>query len=286
MPVTIIVPTYNRAGLLRQTIPTYLQEDVSRLILVDDCSSDNTPEVAASLAAEYPGVIEYVRNDANRKQTFSKNRGKALADTEFVYFGDDDSILIPGSIAALLATRREYGADVVGSVALYCANGERPEDAYRRYLQGEMIDRPDDYVDMRRLRFRFTQRPSSPLRVPTAQACVLVSREWYRRIDFDLRYKGNCYREETDFLLQMTRSGARILVDGRAAQINLAPQIARGGARSCGRLAYEWQSLVNTWKFLSKHREYFRHEIGVGRVTPLLWFIQGRVTAMFRKVAG
>jgi len=45
MNVSVVLPSFNRARLLPITIPTYFQEDVSEVILVDDCSSDNTAEV-------------------------------------------------------------------------------------------------------------------------------------------------------------------------------------------------------------------------------------------------
>jgi glycosyltransferase involved in cell wall biosynthesis len=104
--ITVVIPTYNRGRLLNETIPTYLQDEVARLVLVDDCSVDDTPRVARELAERYAPRILYVRNETNRKQAYSKNRGKALADTPYLYFGDDDSVLLPYSLAVLLETTR------------------------------------------------------------------------------------------------------------------------------------------------------------------------------------
>lgn len=101
--VSVIMPSFNRAHLLPLTIPTYLQEDVLELIIVDDCSTDNTQSVVAELQKEYPQIV-YVRNQRNSKQTFSKNVGIGLAKGEYIYFGDDDSILLPNSIKYLKET--------------------------------------------------------------------------------------------------------------------------------------------------------------------------------------
>ena len=49
MNVSVVLPSFNRARLLPITIPTYFQEDVSEVILVDDCSSDNTAVVVMEL---------------------------------------------------------------------------------------------------------------------------------------------------------------------------------------------------------------------------------------------
>lgn len=47
--VTVVIPSYNRAKILPKTIPTYLQPDVNELIIIDDCSSDNTEQVVKKL---------------------------------------------------------------------------------------------------------------------------------------------------------------------------------------------------------------------------------------------
>jgi glycosyltransferase involved in cell wall biosynthesis len=253
--------------------------------LVDDASSDDTSEVAAELRAQYPGIVDYVRNDVNRKQAYAKNRGKSMADTEYVYFGDDDSLLMPGSMAALLETMKQYRADIVGAIALYCTNEVTPEQKYREYLDQGTVEDPRQFADLKRLRFQFTRRPSAPISVPITQAPFLARREWYKRIHFDLLYGGNCFREETDFLLQATSAGARILLDGRAVQINLPPTVATGGARSASRPRYEWQALVNTAKFLRKHRGFYREQLGVLPYTPMLWYIWDRIAAAGRRVS-
>ena len=88
--VTVVIPSYNRAKILPKTIPTYLQPDVNELIIIDDCSSDNTEQVVKKLQKKYP-IIKYFRNEVNSKQTFSKNVGIKNATCDYIYFGDDDS---------------------------------------------------------------------------------------------------------------------------------------------------------------------------------------------------
>jgi glycosyltransferase involved in cell wall biosynthesis len=251
---------------------------------VDDGSSDNTPEIASQLCSKYEGVIDYVRNSVNRKQAYSKNRGKAMAVTQYIYFGDDDSVLVPGSIEALLQTVSRYDADIVGAIALYCLDGMSAEERYREYLDQEPIDDPLEFVDLIRLQFTIIRPPMSPISLPVMQACFLIRREWYQRLDFDLRYTGNCFREETDFLLQAHQAGARIVLDGRAVQINLAPSVTAGGARSASRLRYEWQSLMNTGRFLRKHRRYYREQLGKSICTPMFWYMRNRIGAGLRRV--
>lgn len=72
MNVSVVLPSFNRARLLPITIPTYFQEDVSEVILVDDCSSDNTAEVVKELQTRFP-TLRYFRNEVNSKQPYTQN---------------------------------------------------------------------------------------------------------------------------------------------------------------------------------------------------------------------
>jgi glycosyltransferase involved in cell wall biosynthesis len=278
----VVIPTYNRGRLLNETIPTYLQDEVARLVLVDDCSVDDTPRVARELAERYAPRILYVRNETNRKQAYSKNRGKALADTPYLYFGDDDSVLLPRSLAVLLETSRRFGANVVGAAALYCRPGQSVADAVRDSERRAASASGSNRVDMVHLRFDFGIRSEVPVELPVTHSCFLIERDWASRFSFDTRYTGNCYREETDFLLTCKLAGAKILFDSRAVQVNLPRGVTVGGARAAGRMRYEWHSALNTLRFVRKHRRYFEDDVGVWHVRPFLSFLASRVAAAWK----
>jgi Glycosyl transferase family 2 len=110
--VTVMVPAYNYARYLRECADSVLsQRDVDvRLIVVDDCSPDETPEVTAELAAD-PRVTA-VRNDPNIGHIPSVNRGFGMVETEYVVKLDADDLLAPGALAratALLEAHPEVG---------------------------------------------------------------------------------------------------------------------------------------------------------------------------------
>ena len=58
MCISVIIPSYNRAHLLQTTIPTYFQEGVGEVIIIDDCSTDNTQEIINKMSVE----CDYVKN--------------------------------------------------------------------------------------------------------------------------------------------------------------------------------------------------------------------------------
>lgn len=43
--VSVIIPSYNRAHLLWDILPSYFQDEVIEVIVINDCSQDNTSEV-------------------------------------------------------------------------------------------------------------------------------------------------------------------------------------------------------------------------------------------------
>jgi glycosyltransferase involved in cell wall biosynthesis len=108
--VSIIVPTYNRAALLRETITSVLAQTYPaiELIVVDDGSTDATPELLAS----YGDRIRVIRKQ-NGGGTAARNTGLAAARGAYVSFLDHDDLLLPEKIArqvALLERRPELGA--------------------------------------------------------------------------------------------------------------------------------------------------------------------------------
>ncbi|WP_354676999.1 glycosyltransferase family 2 protein [Cupriavidus plantarum] len=280
--VTVVVPTYKRAHLLAQTLASYLQPEVAQLVLVDDCSPDDTPEVAKQLMARHPRIT-YLRNAVNGKQTTSKNRGKALAQTPYVYFGDDDSILLPGAMARLLQTMKETSSDIVGASALYLRD-DKDTDA-DVMARRKPVRTADEVVRLDRLEFDFAAAAPGPIEVPVCHASFLIRADAAKAIDFDTGYIGNCYREETDFLVRSRARGMKIVYEPRAVQINLPPSQATGGARGRGRLSYESYALYNTARFLLRNRAALRQADARCNAAMMLgWYVGGRVKAVFSRL--
>lgn len=297
--ISVIVPSYNRARLLSETIPTYLQEGVAELILVDDCSRDNTEEVVKALQKRYP-QIRYFRNERNLGQPGANNRGLAEVLHPYIYFGDDDSVLLPGTIPYLLEQMQKLDADVVSAIPIYAdcdADMKNLPELVRR--KAPMIHDAKEYVDFEHLEHtRFFFRMEQPLRVPFTNACVLMKREWVDKAIFDTKYGGNGYREETDYFLQLSEKGAKIYfaASEHAAQINL-PFARVGRLRTFSSM---WRhgkyDLINTMRLIEKHHWFFRKELGyphgkismkvryvVNALSHYLSILPGRIWSVLRR---
>lgn len=96
---SVVVPTYNYAHFLGKAIESILiqgRED-TQILLVDDASTDNTPEVAKSFESK----IHYIRNDKNLGAAGSWRTGLKLAHGKYLIKLDADDELEPGCFDAI-----------------------------------------------------------------------------------------------------------------------------------------------------------------------------------------
>ena len=254
MNVSVVLPSFNRARLLPITIPTYFQEEVSEVILVDDCSSDNTAEVVKELQTRFP-TLRYFRNEVNSKQPYTQNVAISKVQSEYIYFGDDDSVLYPGSIRNLLNVMREKNADIVGGRALALFFPEQIDelDEFLSHYRNRIATEANQIVDLSTLSTNFTYTVKEPIRVPFCHASCLCKTQVAREMQFDVKIEGNAYREETDFLIRATLAGYTIYYTSSANQINLPSAMCSGGARSKNHRHWAENAIRNNDYFIDKN---------------------------------
>ena len=254
MNVSVVLPSFNRARLLPITIPSYFQEDVSEVILVDDCSSDNTAEVVKELQTRFP-TLRYLRNEVNSKQPYTQNVAISKVQSEYIYFGDDDSVLYPGSIRNLLNVMREKNADIVGGRALALFFPEQIDelDEFLSHYRNRIATEANQIVDLSTLSTNFTYTVKEPIKVPFCHASCLCKTQVAREMQFDVKIEGNAYREETDFLIRATLAGYTIYYTSSANQINLPSAMCSGGARSKNHRHWAENAIRNNDYFIDKN---------------------------------
>ncbi len=91
---SIIIPTYNRAHLIKNTVRTVFDQTYSdfELIVVDDGSTDNTEAVINELMIEYGNKISYIKQK-NSERGAARNTGLKKATGDYVLFFDSDDTL-------------------------------------------------------------------------------------------------------------------------------------------------------------------------------------------------
>lgn len=111
--VSVIIPTYNQATFLREAVDSVLQQSFGdfEVIIVDDGSSDETPDVAQSINDHR---VIYHRQE-NRGLAGARNSGVALSTGEYLAFLDSDDLLLPKKIATQVTALEDQPA--IGLVA-------------------------------------------------------------------------------------------------------------------------------------------------------------------------
>ncbi len=97
--VSIIMPSYNTGRYIKEAIESVLAQSYSNweLIIVDDCSTDNTDEIVSQYLAD--GRIHYIKNDTNSGAAVSRNRALKEAKGKWIAFLDSDDIWLPEKLS-------------------------------------------------------------------------------------------------------------------------------------------------------------------------------------------
>lgn len=111
--VSIIVPIYNMEAYLQQCLDSlYAQvDDTMEVILVNDGSTDFSPQIAKEYLSRYPATI-YI-NKVNGGLADARNAGVEKATGKYVYFIDSDDWLAPDAIRTLYDFAEKNDCEVV-----------------------------------------------------------------------------------------------------------------------------------------------------------------------------
>lgn len=107
--VSIIMPSYNTGRFIKETIDSVLAQSYSdwELIIVDDCSTDNTDEIVKPYLAD--ARIRYIKNDTNSGAAVSRNRALREAKGRWIAFLDSDDLWEPQKLEKQIAFMEKGG---------------------------------------------------------------------------------------------------------------------------------------------------------------------------------
>ena len=115
MEVTIIIPVYNRADVVQATLDSVVAQTHRplQLVLVDNCSTDNTLQVLETFRKEHPSLNVVITQEQHHTAGAARNRGFEQATGEWVLFFDSDDQMEPGLVASYYLENTGAGAAIV-----------------------------------------------------------------------------------------------------------------------------------------------------------------------------
>ncbi|HFU4451057.1 TPA: glycosyltransferase family 2 protein [Streptococcus suis] len=149
MDISIVIPTYNRELFLKEALESiFCQKNVRiEIIVIDDCSTDNTETLINEISKRAPSNIcmVYQKNESKQFAHISRFRGLEIATGDIIVFMDDDDFYIDDSVFELVKDIFERNKSIgafIASTAKFL-NGE--------FLQGidlnsDGIVARDEYV--------------------------------------------------------------------------------------------------------------------------------------------
>lgn len=114
--ISIIVPLYNGQKWIKRTIESFFRQNVStetyEVIVVDDCSADDSVRIIAELQKEYPS-LKLISHDRNKRQGAARNTGIQAAKGKYILFCDQDDYFHPNILLQLKEKLSKQEPDVL-----------------------------------------------------------------------------------------------------------------------------------------------------------------------------
>ena len=208
--ITIVIPTYNRPVVLKNTVESYLAGRVlpRQIIIVDQSPEPFDP----AIIKETHGVELRVLRSATPSSTLARNIGARASSNDVILFSDDDIVVDEESIALLADAMSDDKLALVAGVDIseneICGNPEKP--GFLRDVVGTLLGmkkpwRKDGYVVRASMRGRYPMPVTQ--RAPTEWAmgyffCVRRSIMERGGVWFDEGMTRYAYAEDLDFSLR------------------------------------------------------------------------------------
>ena len=106
--VSIIMPSWNTDKYIGASIQSVIEQTYSNweLLIVDDCSTDNTDDVVSSFKDDR---IRYFKNDTNLGAALTRNYALREAQGEWIAFLDSDDIWMPTKLEKQISFMNQHG---------------------------------------------------------------------------------------------------------------------------------------------------------------------------------
>jgi chlorobactene glucosyltransferase len=207
-PVTIIVPARNEARNIERCARSLLAQDYPdfELIVVDDGSSDATPQILAEIAAADPRLKIVTLREAlppgwaGKPHAMQQGYQAARPDSQFLLFSDADTFHFPTALRVAVTAAIEGKADLLSALTGLELLSFWENVLMPLAIMGIMLQYPPDKIN----------RPDSKLAIANGQF-LLLRREAFEQVGgYGGKLKGSLL-DDRDMALAVKAAGGRLL---------------------------------------------------------------------------
>ncbi len=107
MKISVIVTSYNYEQYIKDTVESVLEQTFAdfELIIIDDCSTDNSAEIIKQFSDER---IKFIQNDKNYGLKYSVQKALKIAQGEWIAFLESDDLWVPKTLETRLKYAEKY----------------------------------------------------------------------------------------------------------------------------------------------------------------------------------
>ena len=134
--VSVVIPMYNVEKYIGECLDSLLYQTFQdfEVIIVNDCSTDNSRAIAESYVDKFNGRLKIFDNEKNSGPSDTRNNGLRRATGEYVFFMDSDDLLLAYGLEELYTFAKDYQVDFINCTANYDMSDDGKELIFKRYL--------------------------------------------------------------------------------------------------------------------------------------------------------
>ena len=152
--ISIVAPTYNVEKYVEQFLDSILHQSFKdyELIIIDDCSTDRSAEIAESYIERFGDRMRLIRRDKNSGgDAIPKNTGIGLSRGKYLLILDSDDLILKDALEKLYAIAEETQADVLHAERYFTTDAEVVDKTTKLRLEtaeaGGFVDKPTRVTD-------------------------------------------------------------------------------------------------------------------------------------------
>ena len=113
--ISVIVPMYNAKKYIADCLDSILAQTFKdfEVVLVNDCSPDNSRQIAENYLEKFAGRLKIYDNEKNLGASLTRNKGLKISSGEYIFFIDSDDFITPTALEEMISLMKNYNAEVI-----------------------------------------------------------------------------------------------------------------------------------------------------------------------------